>query len=76
MVHLEMVLECACKSYEGTFMDQTTIQPLYENCSESLTEAFMRAAGKKGQGKWGRGVLGYGDIYKEKPAQYSAQVLL
>ena len=21
MVHLEMVLECACKSYEGTFMD-------------------------------------------------------
>ena len=32
MVHLEMVLECACKSYEGTFMDQTIFIQPYRSC--------------------------------------------
>ena len=31
---------------------------------------------EKDKGKLGRGALGYGDICKEKPAQYSVQVLL
>ena len=47
MVHLEMVLECACKSYEGTFMDQTIFIQPYRSC--------YGAAERKDKGGWGRG---------------------
>jgi len=38
--------------------------------------ALLWAAGKKNMREdWRRGVLGYGDICKKKPAQYSVQVI-